>query len=201
MAEISLVSSVAGLISLGLQVTGGIIQYYSAYKNRTEEIKQATEFVSQLRSSLLTLDTSLASLKPGPARDQAITAINSCGEGLKVLSQNVEKLRASSSQGEKTWTATLRDKSGRLSYPFRQRTLIDLRRTVAELLLSLTPALDSVELSLGNELLLQIENFRSESQAWRLNQETRSILDWLSTLSFRQRQQDLYSKRHPGTGK
>lgn len=201
MAEISLVSSVAGLISLGLQLTGGIIQYYSAYKNRTDEIKQATEFVSQLRSSLLTLDTSLASLKSGPARDQAIAAISSCGEGLKVLSQSVDKLRVSDSRGGKTWSATLRDKSGRLLYPFRQRTLIDLRRTVAELLLSLTPALDSVELSLGNELLVQIENFRSESQAWRLNQETRSILDWLSTLSFRQRQQDLSSKRHSGTGK
>lgn len=54
--------------------------------------------------------------------------------------------------------------------------------------------------SLATETHLEVKRIRTDHQEWHTIEENDKILQWLSRLSFTEKQQDILSKLHPGTG-
>lgn len=54
---------------------------------------------------------------------------------------------------------------------------------------------------LAAESLQEVKDGRQEHQEWRQSDEQDKILEWLSPLEFTEKQRDISSKRHPGTGR
>lgn len=48
--------------------------------------------------------------------------------------------------------------------------------------------------------LLEIQGLRIEHREWRMAEENKTILAWISPLQFEQRQQEILVRREPGTG-
>jgi uncharacterized protein YxeA len=56
---LSLAAGVAGLLSLGVQVTQSLFNFYSAYKDQASDLVQITQNLENLLSILTSLDKAL----------------------------------------------------------------------------------------------------------------------------------------------
>ncbi|KAK8077076.1 hypothetical protein PG996_003246 [Apiospora saccharicola] len=115
MAEaLGLAASVAGLLSLGLQVTGGFASYLDALENRQEELASAKRQNDALAASLDIVKTASTHVLSHHAHT-ITTSIQSCEAEL----QAAEVLLADLANCDtSTWRQRLRSKKKKLSYRF-----------------------------------------------------------------------------------
>lgn len=117
--SVGLAASVAGLLSLGLQVSGGIIKYLDAFEDRQEELNHVRQQNESLASSLLAIEAASSSFQDQHQEASAavLRNIQSCQNGFRAL----ELLRLELADCEtKTWTTRLENKTKRLTYAFHR---------------------------------------------------------------------------------
>ncbi|KAH9232736.1 hypothetical protein K456DRAFT_397288 [Colletotrichum gloeosporioides 23] len=123
--SVGLAASVAGLLSLGLQVTEGIVKYVDAFDCRQEDLAWAKLRNDSLRTTMRAIEASLPSLRNQHQEyvEAAIQNIEACKEKLRF----VESLRLELIDST-TSTSKLRLETGkkRLMYPFRRPKLQQL---------------------------------------------------------------------------
>ena len=59
MAEIGLAASLAGLVSLGLQVCSGLVDYYHAYREAENDVRRFCEELNHLTRTLTSFERSI----------------------------------------------------------------------------------------------------------------------------------------------
>jgi hypothetical protein len=145
MAEaLGLVSSVAGVVSLGISVCRGLLQYYSSVKDQKSDVATTVSSISSLSSSLELLKSSIE----GKKFDEKITenvkkSIESCEDGILALQKKLGKVR----EVDKTdLKSKVHDMGRRALYPFRESTLVKLREIVDDVRANLALALDTLHL-------------------------------------------------------
>ncbi|PVH79597.1 hypothetical protein DL98DRAFT_655347 [Cadophora sp. DSE1049] len=142
----SAAGTAVGIISLGLQVSQGLITYYSHFKAHDEEIAYIVRKSQALQSLLQALDGPLrkAEAERGNVSMQVRCSVVACEAGLKRLLVAAEKYGISSIP------ATIEDKlralRKRALYPFKRDNLDELNITLEELIRSLQLALDILNL-------------------------------------------------------
>lgn len=84
---LSLTGTVVGIVSLGIQVSNGIIQYYNQWKNYDSDINSTDQMVDQLRTtfSLLENKLKLEILLERDAANQILSGIKLCEGGIVEL--------------------------------------------------------------------------------------------------------------------
>lgn len=98
----------------------------------------------------------------------------------------------------------------RAQYPFRQKTLEKLLRTISDLRGNLSLATSSLQLDVSITSLHQLNRFETaikklivgqeEEKLRALSAEERDVVKWLSPLDFSSKQNDALSRRQEGTG-
>jgi hypothetical protein len=141
MAELALVSSVAGLVSLGISVSQGILQYYDAYRSSHSDINTMCESIEALGKTLVAIWT----LTKGRHLSDAIletvaTSICSCQAGIEGLQKKLDNVRMVAPDG--TWKTLLANTKKKTLYPLRESTLIKMREICSELKDNLSLAID-----------------------------------------------------------
>lgn len=138
---LSVTGSAVGVISLGLTVCQGLLQYYRAYKNYEEDVLRMCRSVDQLQQILQTLNTTLqATAFVGEAITKVEENILACEQAIKRLDQKLAKVRKAdvpTDVSSKVWMQLRR-----ALYPFRESTLAKFREILADLR-------DGLSLSLG----------------------------------------------------
>ncbi|KAK8022026.1 hypothetical protein PG993_012793 [Apiospora rasikravindrae] len=119
MAEaLGLAASVAGLVSLGLQVTSGIATYLDAVESRQDELASVKRQNDALAASLNIIKMAAASSRSAQNHhgQEITTNIQSCEADLR----EVEVLLAALANCDTTdtWRQRLRSKKKKLSYVF-----------------------------------------------------------------------------------
>ncbi|KAF5004033.1 hypothetical protein FDECE_9446 [Fusarium decemcellulare] len=91
---LSIASGVAGLVTLGLTICNGLNTYFSAIKDRGEDIESASQLLALLRSNIDIIGSSTSTLSNRYSRaTQGITAgLKLCQHQLKVLNEVVNSL-------------------------------------------------------------------------------------------------------------
>ncbi|KAK6821799.1 hypothetical protein PG987_014624 [Apiospora arundinis] len=115
MAEaVGLAASVAGLISLGLQVTGGIATYLDAIENRKDDLASIKRQNDALSASLniIKAATSHTSNNHSHAITQSIQSCEAELRGFEALLADLANCDTT------TWRQRLRSKKKKLSYAF-----------------------------------------------------------------------------------
>ncbi|KAK8045486.1 hypothetical protein PG993_005510 [Apiospora rasikravindrae] len=140
-----LAASAAGLISLGLQVTGGIAKYLDAVKCRDEELSAARQQNALLRDTLATIENATGRLNRVPLEVIAVTKRNfeSFRDSLTALESFVAQL---ASCNVITWRSRLKDKTAKLRYAFDRPKLEQLCVRVRQAHCSLQLAIDGLGL-------------------------------------------------------
>lgn len=129
--SLGLAASVAGLLSLGLQVTGNIINYLDAFEDRQEELAYVEKQNNSLASSLLAIKTASSSFQD--QHQESTTAVTQniqfCQEELRA----VEKLRLELADcNTKAWTARLENKKKKLTYAFHRSKIQQLAQRLQQ---------------------------------------------------------------------
>ena len=163
----SITSSAAGVISLGLTISGGLLDYYESYKSSGATVTAMYTQLEALASTLALLnkviDRGHAHLDPEVAR-RAEESIDGCREGMSKLERKLSKVQNATHQGH---AGGLRQQLGkhvqRATFPFKESTLVKLREVAMELRNDLGLVLDVLQMSvIISPLLNQGQNFRKE---------------------------------------
>jgi hypothetical protein len=198
---LSVTTGVVGILSFGIQVCNGVTQYYHNWKSYDEDVKITYEMIDQLSGTFSLVNQKVESnlLKHRPAASQVLASIKLCESGILALENRLNKIKAKepdlATTKREVAVVELKKRGKRLLYPFKQGTLGKLKDVVGELRDNLSPALAILSLDVGEEALVEIRAVRAESQAWRTEERTRQVLNWLSPLEFHSRQQAVLEKR------
>ncbi|KAK9420112.1 putative Fungal N-terminal domain-containing protein [Seiridium unicorne] len=119
--SLGLAASVGGLLSLGLQITGGIVKYLDALDRRQEELahlRQQNDALTAILSALEIISSRLQVQGQSLVLTTTVAQhIQSCKDGLTA----VETLRVDLTDGDtRIWTMRLENKRKRLTYAFNE---------------------------------------------------------------------------------
>lgn len=126
--------SAVGIISLGVTVCQGLLQYYASWKDYENDVATAFHSLEGLAKTLQQLEMS----SRGRNFEPEILAnledrIKSCESGIHCLRKKLDKVKAVELPVGSTSWEKIRSYGRRAQYPFRESTLAKLREIVSEL--------------------------------------------------------------------
>ena len=144
---LSATAGIAGLISLGIQVTGSLVKFYTSYKGQDTDITRTTAKLQTLLDSFQLLQAALQS-RTFQSNEQDLiknvkSSIHQCDEHIQELEEECKKCEKASATDI---NATIRAAGRRAAYPFRHSTLQNLDEVIDEILQNLSLALDVLQL-------------------------------------------------------
>ncbi len=200
---LSIAGSVAGLISLGSQVTQSLVDFYNAYKQQDSELVGTIETIESVLSILQSLEKTLSNRKFQVDERSLIvnieTSIKNCDELIHELQGECQKFSEATSNGTK---AALRVTGRRATYPFRQSTLQKLDEDIGEIRLNLSSAMDVLQLKDNKRIQDDITDTEVKLllDLARTCQISANIRDWLKAPDATVNHKAVCAKRYPGTG-
>ncbi|KAK8096053.1 hypothetical protein PG999_014075 [Apiospora kogelbergensis] len=149
---LSVAGLAAGLISLGLQVTGGITQYLDALKCRSEELDSARKHNDSLRSAIAIIQASVAQAQAQhhAASQIVIGSIQQCEAEIQSLEELVAEL-AGCDTG--TWRSKLRLNSKKLRYAFDRSKLQRLELRLSQAKDTVDTAMQTLGVNINQSIL------------------------------------------------
>ncbi|KAK4247357.1 hypothetical protein C7999DRAFT_41321 [Corynascus novoguineensis] len=137
----------AGLVSLGLQVSGGITQYFDALECRDQDLSSARQLNDALQKTLRVIETHVAQLKSGhhAATAAVQTCLDSCKTDLQALQRLVAEL-AGPDQVVAGRVSKIKSRSQKLLYPFSRPKLQQLEAKLRNANATLQLAMQTLEL-------------------------------------------------------
>ncbi|RWA13091.1 hypothetical protein EKO27_g2016 [Xylaria grammica] len=130
---LSIAGLVTGVISLGLQVAGGLSDYLDAVKGRAEELNSARQEATNMKDLILTIQDLLPQVKGSwPSSATMIERhVRSCDSELSALYALLSDLSQSSPSGSGIWLK-LADQKKKLTYPFNRSYISRLEDRLAK---------------------------------------------------------------------
>lgn len=132
MAEaLGVAGSVVGIVSLGIQVTQGLLKYYGSWKDQDSDISDMCASLDSLWETLKILSNTI---QPPARFDKAIKDsveenVN-CTDG--AMGRHNDELKNVKDTESTMSGARMRRHVRRLLYPFREETLSKIRRFISE---------------------------------------------------------------------
>lgn len=198
---LSVAAGVAGLVSLGIQVTEGLFMFYTSYKDQDVNIERATGKLENLLDTFRCLDDALRKRTFRREDLELIKNIQSsvqqCDELIKELQKECEKFHKYSTD---SLSRVIKVAGRRLAYPFRQSTLQKLDEDIGEIRENLSLALNALQLGDHKQIQDDIAEVNALLEAMRLSQLSKEIHDWLNPPDATFNHNIACAKRHPGTG-
>ena len=198
---LSVAASVAGLISLGIQVTQSLVDFYNAYENRDSELVHTIERLDSLLEIFQYLRKILSD-RHFQAEERSLvesieTSINSCEEFIQELQDECQKFSETPSQGIK---AAVRVAGRRVTYPFRRSTLQKLDEDIDDIRGNLSSALSVLQLKDTQRVQDDITQVKVLLDLVRAGQMSSDLRDWLKAPDATTDHNAACAKKHPGTG-
>ena len=104
MDPFSAAAGIAGLISLGIQVTGSLVKFYTSYKGQDSDVTRMTEQLESLLHTFELLDRALQSRTFRPDEElikNVESSIHKCDDLIQEFKQKCEKFDKASIHGIK----------------------------------------------------------------------------------------------------
>ncbi|KAJ5998783.1 hypothetical protein N7451_006593 [Penicillium sp. IBT 35674x] len=196
---LSIASGVAGLLSLGIQVTQSLVDFYSAYKNQTSDIAKIAQGLESLLAIFRSLEGALQDRQP--RTDALLQEIERSTEGchsiIKELQTECQKFRKTSAAG---YTDRIKFFGRQATYPFRKSTLQKLEEDIEEIQDRLSLALNVLQLKNQNQFDDRISDLGLLVERTAAIQISSAICEWLQAPDATIDHNNIYPKRHMGTG-
>lgn len=199
MAEVA--GTVVGVISLGIQVIQGLVDYYTAYKGQEAQSAQTLKRLGHLLNVLKILREQTTNRKFRPDEQSLLNTIErsvcDCEVLINELQQETEKFTKTPSADIK---AVARTAGRRLAYPFRQSTLQKLDEDVDEICANLNLTLQVLQQKEIGNVLDDIEDTKALVELIRASQVSSDIRAWFKAPDASINYNEACKKKHPGTG-
>ncbi|THY22242.1 hypothetical protein D6D02_00931 [Aureobasidium pullulans] len=182
-----------GVISLGIQVLEGIVDYYGAYKDYGDDIASLCTSSVALLQTLQYLQVQLdrKGSTPDDFRAHILASVYQCNDGLQRLRKKLNKIKAEPMPADGNLLRNIQRQATnqlrKATYPFKCSTLAKLREAVQDLRDNLSLALQAQDLNVAgqNTRTLAKIDIRVDEVIDRLDALNNCILDdalkrWLS---------------------
>lgn len=160
MAEpLSLAASVAGLVSLGIQVTTGIGKYLDALESRDEELKLAKQQNEALRNTITIIEKAAGKL------DQVLPDASAAAkETIKLCKESIDNLETFAAKLEGSDVGTWRSKlkTGKFHYFFDRPKVLQLSTRLSQTESTLQLAAEGLGLSTVADIQQSVTKIRSD---------------------------------------
>ncbi|TEY45515.1 hypothetical protein BOTCAL_0330g00100 [Botryotinia calthae] len=224
MEAIGTISSIAGILSTGIQVCEGLINYYNAWKGSKKENADMIKSIEGLVTSFALLKAVLQS----PAFDKTMTTtveskVLDCEDSIAELQDelkkvmvckpsvmNVDDLVARKNHETQGFRDKMSEQGRRILYPFRKSTLMRLQESIEHVRSNLVLALDILNLSTVSttaekvvDISKQVTTISDSVDAiitQQMDKESLKVLKWLSAIDCHSKQREILSRRQEGTG-
>ena len=150
MEGVAVASSFAGVISLGITVCHGILQYYDSYKDAEDNVKSMYKSVETLTKTFLVLRRSIGHHGGSPLFNSASVnrveeSICDCEDGISKLETKLAKIKVAKQEGQSR-TERAKAQIRRAKYPFTKSTLAKLKQICGELQDDLLLAMETLQM-------------------------------------------------------
>ncbi|KAH7169409.1 hypothetical protein DER46DRAFT_681113 [Fusarium sp. MPI-SDFR-AT-0072] len=176
---LSIASGVAGLISLGLTVCDGLHTYFSAIKNRKDDISIATKSLALFKFHVFTVQSSTSKLghRHSPAIDGLQLSLINCEMQLKCLKTLLNELMPTEDQSmaKEIW----RRQKLIARYPFDRKKLVQLEEFLSRANVTLSSFIQALNLDINIRMSDNLEAFKTSLEALDIN--TQTMLRTIST--------------------
>lgn len=201
MAELAIASGIAGLLSLGIQVTQSLVNFYTAYKDQDTDLAKTTQNLDNLLSIFRTIDIAVEERRSqADTRDllqEVEKTVQKCEEIITELQNECEKFQKDSGAGFKDRVKVARR---RAAYPFRKSTLQKLEEDVSDIRENLSFALDVLQLKSQIKTQDGILEVKSLIERTNASQVSLTIRCWLIAPDASLNHNAACAKCHPSTG-
>ncbi|KAI1379582.1 ankyrin repeat-containing domain protein [Hypoxylon crocopeplum] len=201
MDGLSVAASVAGVLSLGIQVTQSLANFYSAYKHQKSDVTHTVNKLERLASVLEILQNQLAGRAFLTDEQDLLKniegSIQDCDECIHELQNEYAKFKDNGAGGIQ---ATARTSARRLAYPFRQSTLQTLDESVEEVVSHISLELQILQQKDVYKVQNDIANINSLLELVKASQISVDIRQWFRAPDVTTNYNESCKKRHGGTG-
>lgn len=145
MAEpVSLASAAAGIITLGVTVCQGLLQYYSSWKDAQKDVAAMYASVEALAKTFKMIEITVQGHQLTREISERVTeGVTSCETGVNSLRKRLDKIRTTQVNYSEN---RLRPQFRRALYPFQEGTLLKLCKTISDLRDNLSLAISTLQL-------------------------------------------------------
>jgi DNA repair ATPase RecN len=198
---LSVASALAGLLSLGIQVTQTLFNFYSAYKDQNSDLVHITQNLENLLSIFSTLDKALQTRQPRVDEQEILQtldkSVSACVEVIKELQNECQKFQE---QPATQFKGRIQFTSRRIAYPFRKSTLQKLEEDISDIRENLSLALNVLQVKITNELEDKMSGLASLLTRINAIHITSTIRGWLMAPDTTIDHNAACEKHHAGTG-
>ncbi|KAK8112464.1 hypothetical protein PG984_012990 [Apiospora sp. TS-2023a] len=128
---LSVAGLAAGVVSLGIQVTGGLLSYLDAIRSREEDLALAKQYVGSIQAAINHINSSPSRTQASQTASASIKAsMDACKVQLKALEDLVNRL-SSAPGSNATLRSKLRDSSKKLAYAFHRPDIKELEEKLS----------------------------------------------------------------------
>lgn len=140
---LSIAGSAVGVISLGIQVAQGLVEYYSAIKNQDADMVAVDSQLRRLKENFTSIDSAIKKTNNVFPNHVIVRAIEDslleCQKEVEALRKELNKIRVTPKNSAAKISKMERMKGSvrrflkRAEYPFRQKTLEQVRDLAQQL--------------------------------------------------------------------
>lgn len=145
MDPLSIAASAAGVLSIGITVCNGLLEYYSSWKDAEEDVSRMYNSIEALTKTLILIELFIQ--HKSFTRDVVVRveeSIASTQRGLESLKKKLDKIKVIPQQ--EGWREKTKAQFGRAVFPFKESTLVKLKELGYELRDNLSIALDALQM-------------------------------------------------------
>ncbi|MCJ1425855.1 hypothetical protein MMC29_003755, partial [Sticta canariensis] len=198
---VSIAGTAAGLITLGIQVTRSLVEFYTSYKSQYSTIADTVEQLECVLESFKSLKETLLDRKVQPEEQSLIKSIyesiQHCDELIYELQEECQKFHKTSSN---EIAAKVKVAGRRVTYPFRQSTLQKLDESIGEIRDNLASALDILQLRDNKKTQDGIAESKALLELVRTHQISSNVREWLKAPDATVNHNAACAKKYSGTG-
>ncbi|RJE17605.1 Ankyrin repeat protein [Aspergillus sclerotialis] len=202
MAEpLAIASGIAGLLSLGIQVTQSLIRFYTTYKDQDTDLAKVTRNLDNLQSIFRALDVAVeerrSQVDTQDLLQEVEKAVRKCEEIITELQSECDKFHKDSAAGVKD---RIRVSGRRAAYLFRKSTLQKLEEDISDVRENLSFALDVLQLKSQSQIQDGIAGVKSLVERTNASQVSLTIRCWLTAPDVSLNHNAMCAKCHRSTG-
>ncbi|KAF6806499.1 vegetative incompatibility protein HET-E-1 [Colletotrichum sojae] len=200
---LSVAGSAVSIVSLGIQVTQSVYDYYVSFKSQPSNTSQLLQKLKDLQALLGQLLSHLLNdRKARPGDDDVLQSIQS---NLDQLNAGIHKLKLEAERFHletpaEGIQAAIKNNTRRLAYPFKLATLQSLENEIEDLKNQVSLSLSLLQQKTDDRLEDDVENVKALLETVRTSQISSEVRDWIDAPDASIDFQEACRKKHPGTG-
>jgi hypothetical protein len=195
----SIATGVAGLVSLGVQVTGALLEYYQDYKHQDSDVAVMMCHIESVHEYFQLLSQVIAERKS--QGDESLTrsiesSVTRCDNLLQQLQKKYSKFERPSGD----LCTRLKVTYSRALYPFKKSTLEKLKETADEIRDNISPVLQLLQLKDHKRIHDRTTEIKTLVELVRASQIASDLRSWLNAPDASSNHYAACAKSHPGSG-